>query len=126
MYKSEFIHETYLSVVLIRKFRNALAKLRTSSHDLNIERGRYRQEERSERICNLCKVSVETEYHFVMVCTAYENLRSKYLPSKYFVNPNIHKFNILMSCQAENIIENLAKFVFHAFEERKRLLCVRT
>jgi hypothetical protein len=73
---------------------------------LNIERGRYRQEGRSESICNLCKVSVETEYHFVMVCTAYETLRSKYLESKYFVYPNFHKFNILMSCQAKNIIDN--------------------
>jgi hypothetical protein len=54
-----------------------------------------------------------------VLCTANENLRSKYLPSKYFVNPNIHKFNILMSCQAETIIDNLATFVFHAFEERK-------
>jgi hypothetical protein len=57
-------------------------------------------------------------FHIKVKCAAYENLRLKYLPTKYFVNPNIHKFNILMSCQAENFIDNLSKFVSHAIEER--------
>jgi hypothetical protein len=46
-----------------------------------------------------------------------------------FVNPNIYVFNILMSCKAFNIVDNLAKFVVHALEEKKdykSLLSVRT
>lgn len=67
---------------------------------------------------------VESEYHFVMSCAVYENLRIQYLPQKYFTNPNVHKFSILMSYQVENIINNLSKFVCYAFELRKQLLLV--
>jgi hypothetical protein len=65
-YKFTLEHEIYLDSVTIRKFRNALGKLRTSSHDLEIERGRYSNTERNQIICKLCYTKIETEFHFVL------------------------------------------------------------
>jgi hypothetical protein len=40
-YQLTFGHEIYLDCVTVKRNRNALGKLRTSSHDLEIERWRY-------------------------------------------------------------------------------------
>ena len=43
-----------------------------SSHDLAIERGRYQNITRQERISNFCTGKlVESEYHFLLVCPLY-------------------------------------------------------
>ena len=50
-YKHDFNFEKYLNFISKNKYRVALTKFRLSSHDLAIERGRYQNIERSERIC---------------------------------------------------------------------------
>ena len=51
------------------KLRVALSKLRASSHDLEIDRGRYVRPELNvdERLCLSCNV-VENEENFVTAC----------------------------------------------------------
>jgi len=45
-----------------------IAKIRMSAHDLNIECGRYRNTERSNRICTLCDLNdIEDGLHFIRV-----------------------------------------------------------
>ena len=77
---------------------------------------------REERICKLCNLSVGNEYHFVLVCNTFTALREKYIPRKFYIRPNIHKFNILMSSKTDCIISNLAKYVYFAFRQRKEAL----
>lgn len=101
---TNFEHEEYLNILTIRKFRSALAKLRISNHDLNIERGRYRNVPRDDRLCELCQESlIESEYHFVQVCKAYSLLRAQYLPRKYWVSQNYNIFNIIMSSKLKKL-----------------------
>ena len=64
----------------IPKFRNVLAIFRLSSHELNVEQGRYGNIQRNERKCSFCNLDeVEDEYHFILVCPLYNNLRKTYL-----------------------------------------------
>lgn len=123
-FKTIFEHENYLSHINIRKFRSALAKLRISNHDLNIERGRYRNIMREDRLCELCREEhyIESEYHFVLVGKSYSVLRTQYIPRKYWLLPAINKFNVLMSTNSETVLKNLAQFVFYAFKLRADLL----
>ena len=121
-YKLTFEHKIYLECVTIRKFRNALSKLRTSSHDLEIERGRYLNIEKKQRQCKLCNNDIETEFHFVLKCPILLHIREKYIPPKFYKYPSINKFNILMSSKKECIIKNLAIFLYYAFKERTNLL----
>lgn len=83
-FKSEFKHEAYLNYVKIRKFRYALATLRSSSHNLEIERGGYNNTPKENRICELCNSAIETEYHFVLVCSSLRCIREKYIPQKIY------------------------------------------
>ena len=43
-------------------------KFRISSHNLEIEHGRYFNISADQRICKLCKLTVEDEIHFLLEC----------------------------------------------------------
>ena len=121
-YKYYFEHEIYLQCLNFRKFRHALAKFRTCSHNLEIEVGRHSGIARMERTCKLCSLGVEDEAHFMLYCPVLDWLRQKYIQSKFYVSPNINKFYVLMSTKNETIIDGVAKYLYHAFEFRKELI----
>ena len=119
VYKSEFNYEKYLDFLDIRKFRYMFSNFRVGSHELEIERGRYHNVPRQSRVCKLCNThSVENEYHFLLCCEHYSDLRSLYLPVKYHMRPTLNKFNILMSSQNEIIVKAIATYLVHAFKRR--------
>ena len=52
------------------------------AHDLMVEKGRHLGIESHLRHCLFCNNVVECEFHFVMVCPLYNELRLKYIPQK--------------------------------------------
>ena len=55
--------------------------IRGSAHKLRIEDGRYRNIERNNRLCQYCQMNViEDEFHFLLVCPAYRQIRISVLP----------------------------------------------
>ena len=56
--------------------RAQIAKFRLSDHDLEIEKGRYARVPKPERICKLCRESVEDESHFLLSCNGYTDQRN--------------------------------------------------
>ena len=48
-------------------------------------------------------LDTEDEYHFVLKCDRYNDLRNKYLPNTYYMKPNLHKFNMLFSSRSEDV-----------------------
>ena len=66
--------EDYLHQVTNTRHRIALTKLRLSNHKLAIETGRYSRpfKKPAERICPICKIEMEDEYHFLNICPAYQ------------------------------------------------------
>ena len=117
-FKRAYIHEPYLNVVTIRKYRRALASFRTSSHRLQVERGRHLNIPRNERKCAVCQTSIEDEYHFLMVCPLYNDIRQTYIPNDYINIVNIHNFNSLMQTIDEDLIRHIAMFLYYAFQRR--------
>ena len=120
VFKQNFVTEPYANFLTIRKFRSIYARFRASSHNLAIERGRYENIDRNARVCKHCNHSVETEYHFLLVCPLYVDLRQQYIDSKFSINPNLDKFNSLMSCNNESIVKDTAQYLYYAFERRHR------
>ena len=119
-YKHDFEIENYLDFITEKNYKFALTQFRLSSHDLAIERGRYENLNRNERICKFCNSnSVETEYHFLLVCPFYRELRQKYLKPYYCHWPTINKFDDLMGKNNKKTILNVAKFVHNASNLRK-------
>ncbi len=92
--KSEFGEENYLSLSS-RVLRSNVAKLRSSSHDLNVERGRYTTNlhNASLKACRFCcdvdtlttleelpffnKPITESEEHALTECPGYHQIRSR-------------------------------------------------
>lgn len=118
-FKHDFEFENYLDFVSEKKYRIALTKFRLSSHDLAIERGRFENIERNDRLCRYCNLNrVENEYHFLLVCPLYRDLRKKYLHNYYCHWPTMNKFDDLMCKESKNVILNLSKFVYSAMKLR--------
>ena len=69
--------EDYLHQVTNTRHRIALTKLRLSNHKLAIETGRYSRpfKKPEERICPICKIEMEDEYHLLNICPAYQEKR---------------------------------------------------
>ena len=78
-FKSLLNLEKYLKVVKNYFIHKQLANLRTSNHDLMIEKGRHYGIEVANRTCEQCDMQrVEDEYHFVLECPKYDDLRREY------------------------------------------------
>ena len=62
------------------KHRITLTRLRISDHDLMIEKGRHTKPytDLKKRICPTCNEDVEDEFHFIVICPTYQNIREKY------------------------------------------------
>ena len=120
LFKHTFEFETYLDFIHERKFRIALTRFRTSSHDLAIERGRYLNLPREERICNNCNSGlIESEFHFVLTCSKLTELRSKFIKRYYYSWPTLQKLSNLLSLKSKNAIRDLSKYIYYANLRRK-------
>ena len=124
-YKCDFNTESYLEVISVPKYCIALSKLRSSSQNLEIERGRYVRPKRilDERVCMLCKV-VDDEIHFVTSCCINETQRLSLYQKLITVDPeftllsNKDKFVYLMANRNQTVITWFAKFIYHSFHAR--------
>ena len=82
--KAQFCKETYLESITNAAHRYRTTRLRISAHDLEIEKGRYSNTPREERICKWCSGSltmdnsyIEDEAHLLYYCDLYADARQK-------------------------------------------------
>lgn len=69
----------YLSAVADRRRRVCLAQLRTGSHWLRVETGRWQRLEREQRVCPHCTAgAVEDEMHMIFDCPKYAGVRLQF------------------------------------------------
>ena len=121
-FKHSFESEKYLDTIPEKKYKIALSQFRLSSHKLEIETGRHYGSSRSERKCKLCQMNVvEDEYHFLLTCPIYRDLRIKYLKTCYCRWPTLNKFDRLMATTNKTEILNLSKYIFFASKLRLEL-----
>ena len=77
---------------------------------------------RKERICTKCNMNVIVdEYHFVLVCPLYRQLRLEILPKYYCRWPTKNKFIRLLTSTSIVLLNKLAKFVYIAFDLRQTI-----
>ena len=103
----------YFYKLLNKKHRNAIAKLRLSSHPLLIETGRYSGIPWENRKCIYCDMDdIEDEFHFVCKCTNYTMLRNAYIPKYYSRNPSMHKFMELLNSDKLKTLKKTC-YIYH-------------
>ena len=125
LYKNEFHTECYLDYINVPKYRISITKTRASSHDLEIERGRYTRPriDPNQSLCSCC-FEIEDEEHFITKCQINahdrQNLYAK-MVSKHstFRNLSNHEqFIFLMSCKDRQILTWLGKYIHKPFNIR--------
>ena len=83
--------------------------------------------DRALRLCTLCDRSdIEDEYHFVLICPVYSQIRQKYIRPFYYLRPSLYKFIKLMQSNEINVLRNLGKYVYESFAIRKSLYHIFT
>ena len=73
--------------------------------------------EHDERKCRVYGI-LQNEYHFLIECPVYCNLKTMYVKRYHRVNPSIFKLE-LVSTNNKRDIKNLATYVYKAFDEKK-------
>ena len=114
--KTNFSMEHYLNLIKEAKYRRSLTKLRLSSHNLEIERGRHTKPVTPviERLCIVCVV--DDELHFVTSCKKHTTERERlysyvdsHVPNFCNLN-NAERFIYLLTNENPSIFLHLSKF----------------
>ena len=113
--------------------RVPVARLRTSTHTLRIETGRYNLPmpiPAEERYCWFCQNSlVEDECHFLFECNLYDTLQEKSALINYcsLLNPafshlnNVDKWRFISAATDSHLTYIFSKYVSYAFEYHKNI-----
>ena len=89
-----------------------------------IETGWHKNIPRDQRNCPICKLQfgqktdIKDEYHFILICLTYRDLRKKLIKKFYWSNPSVYKFVHLLSANNVKDLCNLGKYIKKAFEKR--------
>ena len=92
--------EPYLNMVKNIKHRITLTKFRLRAHDLKTVKGRYNNKpiKAEERYCKFCKsnnnLTVEDEFHFLMICPLYQINRDLMMKQVREFFPNLTQINL--------------------------------
>ena len=122
MFKTQFETELYLFTNLPRKVKKQYAKYRLSNHNLEVERGRHTGLQREDRLCSFCGRktnlnTVECEFHILLECTLYDDLRSD--STNILFDKTLFNFVNIMSCKENKDINDVAWFIWKCFALRK-------
>ena len=123
LFKHDFGYEPYLQNIKNTNFRKMFTRLRTSSHFLEIERGRYVNKNVSDRLCTMCD-NVEDEFHFVMICPLYNSIRCDLFNEINVLFPFISQYSLheqflfLMGFNDSKLHYIFSKFISDAFNIR--------
>jgi len=124
-FKQEFSTELYVTCMMDRKYRRAMALFRCGNAPIRIETGRYEGLEISERLCLSCE-SVEDEMHVLVRCPLYDDVRQELFN---VFNAQYTYFNDMSDVEktcfilANDNVRNVlvcAKYCYRILERRKQ------
>ena len=128
LFKLNLAYESYINLHQ-SKYRTAIARFRTGSHNLEVERGRHARpiipkENRTCRQCPNINNKIEDEIHHLIDCPAFSTLRKPLLDAiisihPTFANKNLQeKFTTVLTCKSKDILVLLGKFLVSSDKAR--------
>ena len=118
-FKTNHVQEAYLSVDINKYVKNALVKFRFGISSIAVHSLRYKLHSYSDTMCPLCRAFVENEVHFTRCCSVLNDLRERFIPGKFCIQPSSFRLVLLLSTENKNIIKNYAIFLYSAFKRRE-------
>ena len=64
----------------------------------------------------------EDEFHFVLECQLYQDLRNEYIKRYFWNRPNIPKFIELLQLENKKTIKKLSVYIYKSFMKRNESL----
>ena len=125
-FKHDFKTEMYLKKPMSLNVKRSFASLRCGNSPLRIETGRYEGLAVEERVCELCNNGVEDEFHFMILCPAFNTERRELYLSisdaiiEFNQLSDIKKFEIIMN--EEEICKYSAQTCSVMFRKRRQIL----
>ena len=109
--------------------RANMAKFRTGTYPINIEKGRHKNLPVEERTCHFCPNMVEDELHFLLVCPAYADIRNELLEEfRHRTDEILNDYNLqeqfYLLMNINKIAKKVAYYLDEAFKHRQNLLRV--
>ena len=121
--------ESYLNIDNIKN-RRAITRLRTSSHCLEIESGRWNEIPRLKRICKNCVLNkVEDEKHFMFECHMYNNERREFVKAIKADLKSAHTQNTdqflreIFESEDLSVLNKFGRFIKNALQKRENTIC---
>ena len=120
-FKSTLGKEKYLMLNISRYEISLLSQLRYGILPLRVETGRFRNEKRDDRLCNMCKNNeIEDEEHFLYKCTFYSEEREQlYNKTKMSNQLNSTEKSKLLFTQ---YVRQFAKYVKNIYIKRRNCI----
>ena len=95
-----------------------------SSHRLEIEAGRWHRPHNipfNERKCRVCN-GLEDEFHFILECSLFKELRKMFIKRYFWLRPNVPKFVELMTSENAQVIKDIATYVYESLKIRTAMV----
>ena len=93
-----------------------------SSYNLTIEHGRHTNTPMNNCNCKLCQSDIEDEFHFVLKCPHFHDIKCKYKQKFYWKKASFFKYIQLLSVRNFKELCNLGCYLQHAFERREIII----
>lgn len=111
MFKQNFGQEPYFSL-LPNEYIITLVKFLTTNNALPVNRLRFTGILRKNRICTKCHLGdIGDEFHFILVCPFFSDIRGKYIPQYFCTRPNCYKYHELFTTKNKALLLNLRCFI---------------
>ncbi len=109
-------HSNYFNIIAVPKYRYAFVKFLTKNSKIPVVVGKWhRPRPYHQRLCEECD-SLGDEYHFLLVCKRFDDLRGRYIPRYYRRNPSMEKCKMLLMSEHQKTIRNLAIFIYKSMQ----------
>lgn len=125
IFKKVYDTEIYVRLNLSRKQRSLCAQWRTGTLPLAVEVGRFKGIPEENRICTMCDLGlVEHEFHFVLYCPFYTDLRSILFERVQCLNPDVFWMSEgeMLSWIFSNEVFAFVNFICKAWERRQNVM----
>ena len=104
-----------------------ISRIRLSAHSLRIQTCRYSRNRlpRNERYCQCCNtLDIEDEYHFILICPCYNDIRMIYIKKYFYVRPSMFKFTQLLQTQNKFLLLKLARYIKESLLIRNNIMTI--
>ena len=117
MFKISISLEPYFTSVTNKHIRDVLIRFRIGASSIRTHKLRYVAHTPGDLMCPLCNTAYEDEMHILFYCKLLDNLRQKYIPRKYTVQPSYATLRRMM--QDKSCLHDLGRFIYHSNKRRE-------